>query len=193
MRYGRSSCASRRGPLLFGSSVFASSHHSPHGLSSQRASDRIRSAVAIRWARRSRNTVRMSASRSSPSDGSSFASPAASATAVRRAVKDDSTGPQVVVTHSRPDVHWEIETEGSLVINLEDMWDDYEQAVTDFIDSCRLDEAHGECVLRRWRDRKWTAQLAWVVDRNVFAISGVQVSAAPATSSGAPRRRRQSR
>jgi hypothetical protein len=61
-------------------------------------------------------------------------------------------GPGVIVTHGRPDAHWQHALVGqrpALVVDLESMWDDFEQSVESFLDACRGDEQCAAQALRR--------------------------------------------
>jgi len=71
-------------------------------------------------------------------------------------VKWETPKSKVAVTHGQPDWHWHREPSGTLCINLESMWLDFETSVERFLAALRDDdERRGEAV-RRWRERSWT-------------------------------------
>jgi hypothetical protein len=102
-------------------------------------------------------------------------------------VKDQSTGPGVLLAHGHPDAHWLEAREGGrprgLVVNLENMWDDYEESVRHFIDSCRADHHRAKITLQRWAERAWTVELVAVVNPRQFSLDAARVSAAPGSRS----------
>lgn len=71
-------------------------------------------------------------------------------------LRNEPAGPGVIVTHGRPEAHWQLGVlaEGKgLVIDLESMWDDFEQSVESFVAACRSDERLAGRAVRRWSRR----------------------------------------
>lgn len=71
----------------------------------------------------------------------------------RPLLRNEPAGPGVIVTHGRPDAHWQqgVRANGEgLVIDLESMWDDFERSVESFILACAGDGRRARRALRRW-------------------------------------------
>jgi hypothetical protein len=51
---------------------------------------------------------------------------------------------------------------GGLFINLESMWDDYEQSIDSMIKTLAADDAGREKSVEGWRGRRWAVQLVQV-------------------------------
>ena len=64
----------------------------------------------------------------------------------------------VTVTHGLPQAHWYREPGGTLCVNLESMWDDFEQAVASFVRLLERDEPRRVEAINRWRKRAWTVR-----------------------------------
>ena len=70
-------------------------------------------------------------------------------------------GSRVTITHGQPELHWsrdDAKQRIGLVVDLESMWADFEDAVESLIDACTADPARGRRALRRWQESTWTAQ-----------------------------------
>ncbi|MDQ4144164.1 MAG: hypothetical protein M3198_10565 [Actinomycetota bacterium] len=70
-------------------------------------------------------------------------------------LKDDTPGPSIVITHGQSHAHWRRDHAGRLCINLEDMWDDFEQSVGHFVKYLRTTPDRRAVVLKRWRSTSW--------------------------------------
>jgi hypothetical protein len=55
--------------------------------------------------------------------------------------KDETPLLRIAITHGQPNLHWQIDMRGALVINLESMWDDFEYAVDQFISALAADSS----------------------------------------------------
>jgi hypothetical protein len=107
-------------------------------------------------------------------------------------LKKDTPGVGVSITHGLAQVHWRRNESGSLGLNLEDAWDDFEAAVDSFVESLR-DSPRRDFVLSRWETQRWEVRRfraladATVMDSALsasFSRSGTRVNfdAAPAVS-----------
>ena len=89
-------------------------------------------------------------------------------------LKDEMPGEGVVITHCRPDAHWQpVEPGGRLCLNLESMWDEFEASVDHLVESLRSDAARRKVVLKRWRERRWRVETVWRVDPDRYSATGV--------------------
>ncbi len=71
-------------------------------------------------------------------------------------VKKETPGATVSITHGQPHLHWmRNEEDGALVVNLEDLWDDFEASVEALAESLTRDAHRRRIVLKRWRERTW--------------------------------------
>jgi len=52
-------------------------------------------------------------------------------------LKEGTPGPRVAVAHGQPVIHWTVEQDGTLCLNLEDAWDDFAASVDSFVSSLR--------------------------------------------------------
>jgi hypothetical protein len=75
-----------------------------------------------------------------------------------RLLKDTTPGGNVVLAHGSARVHWTRDARGRLLIDLESMWDDFEQSVDNFIATLAADQRRRKVVLARFRDRVWTVE-----------------------------------
>lgn len=75
-----------------------------------------------------------------------------------RLLKDDAPGSALPVTHGQSAAHWRRDQAGRLCINLEDMWDDFEQSVGHFIRYLRATPDRRAVALKRWRDTGWAVE-----------------------------------
>lgn len=75
-----------------------------------------------------------------------------------RLLKDGTPGQAVLVTHGHAAAHWQRDRAGRLCINLEDMWDDFEESVGHFIEYLRTASERRAVVLHRFRERAWDIQ-----------------------------------
>jgi hypothetical protein len=73
-------------------------------------------------------------------------------------LKDRTPRHGVAITHGQPVTHWQRDSFGALVIDLESMWDDFEHATDGFVRSLRSDARRAVVALRRWRARTWTVR-----------------------------------
>lgn len=64
----------------------------------------------------------------------------------------------VTVTHGQPEAHWYREPAGTLCVNLESMWDDFEESVESFVDLLERDDARRAEAVGRWHQRSWTVR-----------------------------------
>lgn len=94
-------------------------------------------------------------------------------------LKDDTPGVDVVITHGQPQLHWQRDEKGSLGLNLEDAWDDFETAVDSFVDSLR-DSLRRDLVLGRWEKHRWEIR---PFASSVRALAEATVMDAPASAS----------
>ena len=58
--------------------------------------------------------------------------------------KDAYPGPGVAISHGQAHGHWHVVNPGGLFINLESMWDDYEQSIDSMIKTLAADDARRE-------------------------------------------------
>jgi len=77
-------------------------------------------------------------------------------------LKDAYPGPGVAISHGQAHGHWQVVNPGGLFINLESMWDDYEQSIDSMIKTLAADDAGREKSLEWWRGRRWAVQLVQV-------------------------------
>lgn len=94
-------------------------------------------------------------------------------------LKDAYPGPGVAISYGQADGHWHVVNPGGLFINLESMWDDYEQSIDSMIKTLAADDARREESLEWWRGRRWAVQLVQVPPvyfGGIGAASGVSVS-----------------
>ena len=77
-------------------------------------------------------------------------------------LKDAYPGPGVAISHGQAHGHWHVVNPGGLFINLESMWDDYEQSIESMIKTLAADDARREKSLEWWRGRRWAVQLVQV-------------------------------
>ncbi|MGZ8739940.1 MAG: hypothetical protein ACXWZ8_05035 [Gaiellaceae bacterium] len=96
-------------------------------------------------------------------------------------LKDDTPGVGIAITHGQPQIHWEM-TGAGLCVDLESMWDDFEQSVNAFVGSLERDAKRRKVALERWSARQWTVQP--VVKTGVVVL---QASAAGSATAIAPR------
>jgi len=75
-----------------------------------------------------------------------------------RLLKDGAPGWTVLLTHGQAAAHWQRNRAGRLCINLEDMWDDFEESVRHFIEYLRTASKRRAVVLDRFMQRAWTIQ-----------------------------------
>jgi hypothetical protein len=73
-------------------------------------------------------------------------------------LKSDAPGPALLVTHGQAHAHWQRETQGRLVIDLESMWGDFESSVDQFIGSLRHDPQRREIALKRREKQRWAVE-----------------------------------
>src|SRR5439155_10627393 len=59
-------------------------------------------------------------------------------------LKDAYPGPGVAISHGQAHGHWRVVNPGGLFINLESMWDDYEQSIDSMIKTLAADDARRE-------------------------------------------------
>ena len=64
----------------------------------------------------------------------------------------------VTMTHGQPEAHSYREPDGTLCIDLESMWDDFEAAVDSFARRLRVDDERRAHAVERWRKRQWTVR-----------------------------------
>jgi hypothetical protein len=76
-------------------------------------------------------------------------------------LKDAYPGPGVAISHGQAHGHWQL-TGAGLFINLESMWDDYEQSIDSMISMLDADDARRAKSLEWWRGRRWTVQVVHV-------------------------------
>lgn len=72
-------------------------------------------------------------------------------------LKDETPGIGVAIAHGQPETHWR-PTAFGLCIDLESMWDDYEQSVDAFVLSLSEDPDRRRVAIKRWRERQWTVE-----------------------------------
>jgi hypothetical protein len=92
-------------------------------------------------------------------------------------LKTDSPGPGVAVTHGQPHAHW-MREDGRLVLNLEDMWDDFASSVESLIAQLRESLKRTEIVLNRWH-RSRTEVRQFGVNTTASASASVVVVPPP--------------
>ncbi len=73
-------------------------------------------------------------------------------------VKEATPRGGIALAHGQPELHWQRDMRGALVIDLESMYDDFEYAVDRFIAALQADPRHAAVVLQRWRDTTWSVQ-----------------------------------
>lgn len=64
----------------------------------------------------------------------------------------------VAVAHGQSGAHWYRLPGGAFCVNLESMWDDFEDSADRFVEALQVDEKHCAEVLQRWRDRSRTVR-----------------------------------
>jgi hypothetical protein len=62
------------------------------------------------------------------------------------------------ITHGQSHGHWCPLPGGGFCVNLESMWDDFEDSVGRFIQALEANAPRGELALKRWRERSWTVR-----------------------------------
>jgi hypothetical protein len=62
---------------------------------------------------------------------------------------------RIAVTHGQPEAHWYREPRGTLCINLESMWDNFESSVASFLGLLQQDDARRAEAVTRWKARSW--------------------------------------
>jgi hypothetical protein len=81
----------------------------------------------------------------------------------------------VSITHGQSQLHWRRDAyTGVLVVNLEDLWDDFEASVASLVKALHGDNERRRIVLARWRERTWEVR--------PVRLSGLDFSAATAAS-----------
>jgi hypothetical protein len=90
-------------------------------------------------------------------------------------LKDYTPGDGVAMTHGRPDLHWQTDSQGCLVIDLESMWDDFEHAVHRFVDALASDDDRAPVVYQRWKKRSWTVGPFAVIPQTIGDKHGSRV------------------
>jgi hypothetical protein len=73
-------------------------------------------------------------------------------------LKSGAPGTAILVTHGQPHAHWQRDTQGRLIINLESMWGDFESSVDQFISSIRNDPQRREIALKRREKQRWAVE-----------------------------------
>jgi hypothetical protein len=86
-------------------------------------------------------------------------------------------GKGVLITHGRPDYHWQHEVGGALCINLESMWNDFVYSVEKMVEGLRANPGRRNIVVDRWRNRSWTVR-----PFRVEPVGAVAVASVPAVS-----------
>jgi hypothetical protein len=66
-------------------------------------------------------------------------------------VKDEYPGPGVAISHGQPFGHWRVVNPGGIFIDLESMWEDYEQSIDSMITLLRGNDARRSKSLNWWR------------------------------------------
>jgi hypothetical protein len=82
----------------------------------------------------------------------------------------------VAVTHGQPEAHWQRDSQGAFVVNLESMWDDFEYAVDQFIAVIAADKKQAAVVRRRWLSRTWTVRPFQLLPQMIGSKHGSRVS-----------------
>jgi len=99
-----------------------------------------------------------------------------------RLVKDEFPGPGVAVSHGQPAAHRQLVDPGGLLfINLESMWDDFEQSVDSLIDLLEKQDERRAATLEKWRGRQWSVQEVTFM-RESPPAGVISVSTAPVLS-----------
>jgi hypothetical protein len=62
------------------------------------------------------------------------------------------------IAHGQSGAHWYPLPDGGFCVNLESMWDDFEDSVDRFVEALKGDESRRTEVMRRWRERSWTVK-----------------------------------
>jgi len=93
-------------------------------------------------------------------------------------LKDETPGAGIVITHGQGWFHWQM-TDVGLCIDLEPMWNDFEQSVEAFVTSLSADSQRRRAPVERWRDCRWE------VKQVTAAAPGLYVSTAASVSSTA--------
>lgn len=98
-------------------------------------------------------------------------------------LKKNTPGPRVALTHGRkPGAHWS-RVGGRLVIDLDEMWDDFEFGVNRLVESLRIDPARRRVVLDRFSKQEWTVLNLPLVVEGAQSVSANSLSAVPASYS----------
>lgn len=90
-------------------------------------------------------------------------------------LKKNTPGDRVGLSHGRKPGHWTW-SNGRLIIDLDDMWDDFESGVDRFVDSLRGDRARRRVVLDRFGKQEWTVVEIPVGFGGAQAVSANSVS-----------------
>jgi hypothetical protein len=101
-------------------------------------------------------------------------------------VKDETPGEGVAITHGQAHAHWRVYPQQGLCINIESMWDDYEESVNRFIASLAANKERRAVALDRWRQRQWTVQTLSLEPAAVLASTGTSVTTASAIAPPTP-------
>jgi hypothetical protein len=101
-------------------------------------------------------------------------------------LKDETPGKGIAITHGQPQTHWKM-TDRGFCIDLESMWDDYEQSVDNFVAMLASEAGRRRVGIDRWRARQWTVQPVQLVPSESLMPSDslVPLSASYATSASA--------
>jgi hypothetical protein len=73
-------------------------------------------------------------------------------------IKDEYPGPGVAISHGQPHAHWKVVEPGGLFINLESMWDNFEESVDSFIEMLDREPARRVGAIEWWTNRQYSVQ-----------------------------------
>lgn len=97
-------------------------------------------------------------------------------------LKDEVPGGSVLVSHGQPDPHWQLVLPGRrLFINLESMWDDYEESVRRLVAAAEIMPVLRKRLVSRYAERQWRVETVSYVVRDAYKMAAA--SAASATAS----------
>lgn len=74
-------------------------------------------------------------------------------------LKEETPGSGVLISHGQPHGHWRVFDPGGLYVNLESMWDDFEESVDSMVALLAADPERRSRSIEWWASRQWSVQL----------------------------------
>ncbi len=94
-------------------------------------------------------------------------------------VKDLAPASGVALAHGQRGLHWQLDMQEALVIDLESMCDDFEHAVNELVAVLAKDVSRRAMVMERWRERTWTVRPAQLLQQTQFRAGSRSTSFLP--------------